>query len=180
MAEAAETAAGHPFTVSLTLPVLPTGLPNWSTQNEVGIVQSMAAAVPVSVVNIMTMDYGESWPSPATSASTDQMGNLAIQAADATEAELKQIFPTDTASQLLSMIGITPLIGVNDQADEVFTPADATQVANWATAEGIGRLSFWSTTKDQECPGGANEGDANTCSSIVQTPWEFSDIFEAA
>ena len=31
------------------------------------------------------------------------------------------------------MIGITPLIGVNDQADEVFNPADATQVANFAS-----------------------------------------------
>jgi Cellulose binding domain/Glycosyl hydrolases family 18 len=180
LAEQAETAAGHPFAVSLTLPVLPTGLPNWSTQNELGIVQSMAQVVPVSVVNIMTMDYGESWPSPATSSSTDQMGNLAIQAADATETELAGIFPNDTSAQLWKMIGVTPLIGVNDQADEVFTPGDATQVANWAATTGIGRLAFWSLTKDAECPGGANEGDANTCSSVAQTPWEFSDIFETA
>jgi len=178
--EQVETAAGHPFTVSLTLPVLPTGLPNWSSQNEVGIVQSIAQVVPVTVVNVMTMDYGETWPSPATSPSTDQMGNLAIQAAQATESELAGVFPNDSAAQLWKMIGITPLIGVNDQADEVFTPGDATQVANWASATGIGRLSFWSLTKDAECPGGANEGDANTCSSIVQTPWEFSDIFEKA
>jgi hypothetical protein len=180
LAEAAETAAGHPFTVSLTLPVLPTGLPNWSNQNEVGIVQSMAQVAPVKVVNIMTMDYGESWPSPATSTSTDQMGNLAIQAAQATETELAGIFPQDITAQLWKMIGITPLIGVNDQADEVFTPGDATQVAGWATSHGIGRLAFWSTTKDQQCPGDANEGDANTCSSVTQTPWEFSSIFEKA
>jgi hypothetical protein len=107
-------------------------------------------------------------------------GHAAIQAAQATETELAGIFPNDTAAELWHMIGITPLIGVNDQADEVFTPADATQVANWASSTGIGRLSFWSLTKDAECPGGANQGDANTCSSIVQTPWEFSDIFERA
>jgi hypothetical protein len=178
--EQAETAAGHPFTVSLTLPVLPTGLPNWSSQNELGIVQQLAQVVPVTVVNIMTMDYGETWPSPATSPSTDQMGTLAIQAAQATESELATIFPSYSAVQLWKMIGITPLIGVNDQADEVFTPADATQVASWASATGIGRLAFWSLTKDAECPGGANQGDANTCSSITQTPWQFSGIFEKA
>jgi hypothetical protein len=108
------------------------------------------------------------------------MGNLAIEAAQATEAELAGIFPQDTTAQLWKMIGITPLIGVNDQADEVFTPGDATQVAGWATRQGIGRLSFWSTTKDRECPGDVNEGDANTCSSVTQTPWEFSGIFEQA
>ncbi len=160
--------------------MLPTGLPNWSTQNEVGIVASMASAVPVELVNIMTMDYGETWPSPATSSSTDQMGNLAIQAAQATEGELAGVFPNDTAAQVAKLIGITPLIGVNDQTDEVFTPGDANQVATWAKASGIGRLSFWSLTKDIECPGGANEGDANTCSSIIQSPWEFSNIFEQA
>jgi hypothetical protein len=44
--EQAETAAGHPFTVSVALSVLATGLPNWSSQNEVGIVQALAQAVP--------------------------------------------------------------------------------------------------------------------------------------
>ena len=156
---------------SVTLPVLPTGLDNYG----VGIVQAAAnVGVKIDIVNIMAMDYYQG---------DQEMGTAAINAAQATLAQLQSIDP----SYSYANIGITPMIGVNDDGS-TFTLADAQSVRSWATSNGIGRLSFWSLTRDQSCGGSASNAIAKpmapasspTCSGVSQDPLAFTSAFVAS
>jgi hypothetical protein len=164
-----EAAMGHNITISYTLPVMPWGL----LSNSLYLLNNAAASgVNVSVVNVMAMDYG--LPNPQ-----NQMGNWAVQAAQATEAQLAKIWPQKSSSELWSMVGLTPMIGQNDLSGEIFTPQDASQVYNFAVSQGLGRLSYWSAERDFECSGGADV-NSNTCSGVVQSPYEFASLFMGA
>jgi chitinase len=149
--------------VSYTLPVDPTGLPS----EAVTVVRSAATAgVNVSMVNIMAMDYGD-----ASSA----MGQRAIDAATATFNQIKPIFAGKTDAQLWAMIGVTPMIGVNDTQSEVFRQADATQLATFAQQKGLGLLSYWALQRDM--PGGS---DFNDFSLVNTQAYEFYKLLAAA
>ncbi len=165
-------AAGRTLQVWFTLPVLPTGL----TSDGLYVLQSaLKCGVQIAGVNVMTMDYGDgAAPNPQ-----GQMGTYAIQAATSLFNQLRTLYgsgPSD--SQLWRMVGVTPMIGMNDQTDEVFTPQDAQQLVAFAQQKGIGRLSFWDLNRDQEDPAGAlTYVDVNS-SSLVQTPLEFALLFQ--
>jgi hypothetical protein len=64
------------------------------------------------------------------------------------------------------------MIGENDEADEIFTPANEQQLLAFAQTEHLGELGFWDVTRD----GNACTGSLSTCTDITQTPYEFSDI----
>ncbi len=161
-----EAALGHTVTISYTLPVMPWGL---LSNSQYLLNNAAAAGVNVSVVNVMAMDYGLANPQ-------NQMGNWAVQAGQSTEAQLAKVWPQKTASQLWSMVGLTPMIGQNDLSGEIFTPQNASQVYNFAVTQGIGRLSYWSGERDFECAGGADV-NSNTCSGVVQSPYEYASLF---
>jgi hypothetical protein len=171
--EQAATAAGKTLDVSFTLPVLPSGL----TATGLYVLQSaLKYGAKISLVNVMAMDYGDSAaPNPA-----GQMGTYAIDAAKSTFTQLQGLYGTTlSTSQLWQMVGVTTLIGVNDVADEVFEPADASQLLAFAESVGMGEISMWSLARDKEDPDGALKYSEDNSSSIVQTPFEFSDIFNA-
>ncbi len=171
--EQAAAAAGRTLDVSFTLPVLPTGL----TADGLYVIQSaLKYGVKISTVNVMAMDYGDgAAPDPA-----GQMGTYAIDSAKSTESQLSGLYGTTlTTSQLWEMMGVTPMIGVNDQSDEVFEPTDASQLLAFAESVGMGEISMWSLARDQEDPAGALSYAEDDSSSIVQSPFEFSDIFNA-
>ncbi len=164
-----EASLGHQVEVSLTLPVLPSGFPD----DEMAVVRSaVAAGVHVSIFNAMTMDYGGAVASPV------QMGVYAIDAARAVHHQLASVFPGYSSAQLWEMVGITPMIGQNDVTDEVFTLSQAVQVAAFAAQEGIGRLSMWSVTRDQQCVQGIIDYDSNICSGVLQSRWAFSHVLQ--
>ena len=71
------------------------------------------------------------------------------------------------------------MIGVNDTSDEVFTVANAQQLAAFAASKHLAWLSMWSAARDTECPGGAQGFAQPTCSSIVQAPDQFMDALGA-
>ena len=50
-------------------------------------------------------------------------------------------------------IGVTPMIGQNDDPAEVFTEADAHTLVSFAQQNHLGRLAFWSVDRDQACGG---------------------------
>jgi chitodextrinase len=157
-------AANPKLTVSFTLPATPTGL----DAKGLNIVTSaVAAGVTPDVVNLLTSDYNSQ---------VDQGGAMGLDAIDAalgTEKQLKSLGIT-------SKIGITPMIGLNDVTPEVFTLADAQAVANFAKSDpNIARLSMWSVARDNGNSAGATQPTFNS-SGIAQTPYEFSNIFEAA
>jgi hypothetical protein len=153
--------------VSLTLPVLPSGL----TQDGVDLVSgAKAKGVDVSAVNIMAMDYGDGQaPNP-----DGKMGDYAIQAATSTE---KQVETALGVGDAWSKIAITPMIGVNDTSTEIFRPADATKVAAFAGEKGLAWTSMWSATRDKPCPGGPQSNASPTCSSIDQDADAFAKAF---
>jgi len=149
-------AANPSKSVSLTLPVLPTGL----VAAGLAIVNAChAAGFHPDTINVMAMDYGSA---------SDNGGNMLLSAQQAAQA---------TRNQTGDMIGVTPMIGVNDTNTEIFTLANATALANWAKGQAfINRLAFWSLARDNG--GCANQGFASpTCSGVSQNTWQFSSAF---
>jgi chitinase len=116
------------------------------------------------MVNIMAMDYGQSVDN------NGQMGLSAIQASEATQQQLAAI-------GLHAKIGITPMIGVNDIASEVFTQADAHALVDYAAHDpDVAMLSMWSVARDNGHAAGAHYASPDS-SGVAQTPFEFSGIF---
>jgi chitodextrinase len=148
--------------ISYTLPVLPTGL----VASGVNILNSVkASGLILNVVNIMAMDYG------SANDNGGQMGLSAQQAAANTHNQV-------VAAGLTATIGVTPMIGINDVASEIFQLSDAQMLLNFANANSyITRLSMWSVSRDNgSCP---NQGFASpVCSGITQSNWAFSNIFK--
>ncbi|MFB7663712.1 cellulose binding domain-containing protein [Kitasatospora sp. NPDC056138] len=159
-------AKGRPLDVSFTLPALPSGL----TQDGVNLVAGAKGnGVSIGAVNIMAMDFGDgAAPNP-----NGRMGSYAIAAATATQAQVKSVLGLgDTAAW--AKVAVTPMIGVNDVATEVFTVADARQLADFAAGKQLAWLSMWSGTRDKECAGGAKSYADASCSSIAQQPLDFT------
>ncbi|MGW6685338.1 cellulose binding domain-containing protein [Streptomyces sp. NPDC054961] len=153
--------------VAFTLPVMPEGL----TQPGVALLaDAKRAGVRVDGVNVMAMDYGPAYGG--------DMGRYAIQAATATQAQVKGVLGISDAAAWKA-VAVTPMIGVNDVATEVFTVADATELVEFARAKGIGRLAMWSATRDKQCPAGAVGYADASCSSILQQPLAFTQAFGA-
>ena len=152
--------------ISYTLPVLPSGL----GQSSLNLLQNAVLNnVEVSAVNIMAMDYG-------AVANPNQMGQNAIDAGNATIAQLQNIFTGKTPAQLRQMLSITPMIGLNDVIPEVFTLADANLLLNFAQTNNIGRLSMWSMTRDKQCATAPTVSPV--CSGITQNPFDFTNRFK--
>ena len=164
-------AAGRKLAVSFTLPVLPTGL----TAEGFGLMRAtIKTGAKVSIVNGMAMDYGDAAaPNPR-----GRMGYYAIKVAGSLKSQLHRLYPKLTTARLWAMVGVTPMIGVNDTNSEVFTPSDASQLVKFAASKHLGMLAFWSAGRDRECPGGAKAYAEASCSSIAQSPFEFSKLFK--
>ena len=155
--------------MSLTLPVMPTGL----TQDGLNVIRSaIANGVEVGQVNVMAMDYFD----PSLSYA-GHMGDLAIQAAQSTHDQLAALYPGKTDAQLWAMVGVTPMIGINDDNQEIFTTADAAKLVAFADGKGLGRLAFWSANRDAPCPS-PTQWTSNTCSGVSDGQWAFSQAFE--
>ncbi|MFD9971245.1 cellulose binding domain-containing protein [Streptomyces sp. NPDC059011] len=158
----------HPgLDVSFTLPVMPEGL----TQPGVDLLaDARRNGVRIDAVNIMAMDYGPAYGG--------DMGTYAIQAATATQAQIKGVLGLSDAAAWRT-VAVTPMIGVNDVTTEIFTVDDATQLVAFARSKGIRWLAMWSSTRDRQCPGGARNSADATCSSILQEPLAFTKAFAA-
>jgi len=153
-------AANPGLQINFTLPATPAGL----TDLSVNVIKSAVKfGTPVSLVNLMAMDYG-------SSVLIGAMGPDAVAAASGAVCQLKSL-------GLSARIGITPMIGVNDSADETFTLDDAQVVVNYALANSnvVSLLSFWSIGRDNgNCFGKVSP----YCSGIPQKDWEFTHIFQ--
>lgn len=152
--------------VSFTLPVMPSGLDS----DSLALLESANDnAVAVSTVNIMTMNYGESY--------TGDMGDYAITSATATHTQLKKVFGLSDAGAWQGM-ALTSMIGVNDVSGETFSLSDAAQVRTFAEEKEIAWVSMWSTFRDQQCESGSSDDDAATdCSGVTQSSGAFGEAF---
>jgi chitinase len=152
-------AARPGITVSYTLRVLADsyGL----DPSAVAILQSAKdQGTRIDVVNPMTMDFS----------SSQEWGDAVISAATNTLAQVRSVWPGDTAANL----GVTPMIGHNDTGP-TFSLADASKLVSWANGQHVGRLAFWSVGRDNGgCPNGSVQP---TCSGIAQSTYQFTGIF---
>ncbi len=114
--------------VDYTLAVAPNGLPS----QEMGVLQDAKnQGVNVSVVNIMTMDFGDGQNALADAES----------AAQATAGQLAGLYGIST-SAAYGRMGLTPIAGQNDD-NEDFTQANASTLESFAASNGVAELSFW-------------------------------------
>ncbi|MGC0338717.1 chitinase [Streptomyces sp. SLBN-8D4] len=153
--------------VSFTLPVMPSGLDD----DSVALLESANnKSVQVSTVNIMTMNYGESYDG--------DMGAYAITSAKAAQAQLKSVFGTSDSTAWRAL-ALTSMIGTNDVDGETFTLSDAAQVRAFAEAKEVAWVSMWSTFRDQQCESGDSDEDdpLTNCSGVSQSSGAFGEAF---
>ena len=155
---------GLSLSISYTIPVLPSGL----TSDGLYVLSSgLSNGFTPNVVNVMAMDYGTSGT---------EMGTAADQAMDASASQVASVYGLSLA-QAYARLGVTPMIGQNDSAGEIFTVADASTVESHAAAEGIAELSFWSEGRDNGgCPGSTTA--SSTCSGVSQNTGDFTSAFQ--
>jgi chitinase len=104
------------------------------------------------------------------------MGDNTIQSANSLFKQLKLLYPDKTDEELWGMIGLTPMIGLNDVHPEVFTLEDAEAVTAFARENRIRRIAMWSLGRDQECVS-QQKIISDRCSGMVQEPFAYSAIF---
>ncbi|MEW2549695.1 chitinase [Streptomyces sp. NPDC047002] len=114
--------------ISWTVAVDPDGLPSDVTGMLSG---AQSAGVKTTLVNIMTMDFGD--------------GENALQdaesGANATVGQLGSLYGGSAADNWARM-GLTPIAGQNDD-DENFSQSDAATLEAFAADKGVQELSFW-------------------------------------
>jgi Cellulose binding domain len=164
----------RPLEIWFTLPILPGGL----SADAIHILHSaIEQGVRIRGVNGMTMDYGDAVaPSP-----TGRMGAYAVEAARNLHGQLLALYAASRtpkkASEVWQMIGVTPMIGRNDVAAEVFQQTDAGQVLEFAKTTRIGLLSIWSLNRDRSCEQ-LQASASPLCSGIPQRAYEFTRVFQ--
>jgi chitinase len=144
--------------ISFTLPSSTNGV----IQDGVRLLQNaISNGVRVDMVNIMVMDYydnnlGSRW------------GQTAVASGEGTVQTLRGLYPQKSTAELYKMLGLTAMIGKNDD-NTVFSVADTITISNYAKDKNIGLISFWSIERDQT---GTN-GDLGTQSKVNTRDFEF-------
>ncbi len=155
-------AANPGLMVSYTLAVDTSGLPG----EQISLLNNAVSnGVNVSIVNIMAMDYAND---------SRDMGSAATQAATSTFNQLKSVFTGKTDAQIYHMIGITPMIGINDTQPETFTLSNAQTVLSYSQQHNTGLIAMWSMNRDHGC-----STLSDTCSGVSESDYGFSSIWKA-
>ena len=148
--------------ITYTLPVDPEGIPKAAQEL---LADAKAKGVKVHSANVMTMDFG------AHFSAGKKMNEVSIASVIRAREQCQQIDPA-------LLIGVTAMIGQNDQPGEVFTTADAQALKAWAAAQPwVCSLSFWASNRDVGKL--SKPGTGNTTSGLEQKPWEFTLIFKS-
>jgi Glycosyl hydrolases family 18 len=148
--------------ISYTLPVDPDGI---SRESQNLLTDAVSKGVKIHSVNVMTMDFG------AHFSKGKKMSDVSIASALKAYSQCAAIVPRIE-------IGLTPMIGQNDEPGEVFTPRDARALKKWAEKHPwVCSLSFWASNRDTGHLG-ENKTDNDT-SGLKQKPWEFTAIFKS-
>lgn len=158
----AELQARNPgLIISYTLPVDPDGI---SEESKKLLADAVAKGVKVHSANVMTMDFG------ARFSRGKRMSDVSIASVEKAREQCEKIDPA-------ILIGITAMIGQNDEHGEIFGLDDAQALVQWAEGKPwVGSLSFWASNRDAGKASG--KGNGNDTSGVAQAPWAFTKIFE--
>ncbi|MDB5868275.1 MAG: hypothetical protein JWP96_607 [Polaromonas sp.] len=137
---------------------------------------TVAAGVRIDMVNVMAQSFG--LENLRTMVVPSTMGQATIMTFQSTVSQLAAIFPNKTQNQLHAMMGMTPMIGKNDDGS-VFTLDDAQTIANFAKQNGVGMISYWAYQRDRAQ---ANSGatDINAFTGVAQSSFQYHSIFKSA
>lgn len=167
-------AAHRKLAIWLTLPAEPSGL----SGNAISVISAVLGhRVAIAGVNIMTMDFRR----PPAQGST--MLDLTESALTATHAQVARLLTRYgvllRSAQVWQRIGATVMIGQNDVRGENFTVADAAGLREFASRNGLGRISMWSLNRDSQCGTSFPETGlmSNTCSGTAQSQLQFAQTF---
>lgn len=120
-----------------------------------------AAGIKDYVLNLMTMDYGvASTKVCVLRGERCDMGASALQAARNTHEKYGVPY---------NQIAVTPMIGVNDVIENVFTVDDAATVARGVRELGLAGLHYWSLDRDVPCAKAVTGAHAQ-CSTMPGVP----------
>ena len=137
---------------------------------------TQAAGVRIDMVNVMTMSFGQE--NLRTMVMPSTVGQASVMTFRATANQMAAIFPNKSQPQIYAMMGISPMIGKNDDGS-TFTLDDARTVAEFANANGVGLISYWSFQRDRAQATNGNN-DLNSFSGVAQSNFEFHSIFKSA
>jgi len=157
---------------SFTLATLAASDGSYGGVNSLGneVVQAvLGSSLKNYVINLMTMDFGSASSGVCVVVSGScEMGQSAIQAVKNLE---------HTYGIPASKIAVTPMIGLNDNSSETFTPADVDTLTTYAAGNGLAGLHFWSLDRDTPCATTTTYASP-TCNSVSgTTALEYTDRF---
>jgi chitodextrinase len=127
---------------------------------------TLSHGVRIDTVIVMSQSFG--LENLRTMVSPSTVGQATVVTFRAAANQMMGLFPNRTPAQLHAMMGITTMIGRNDDGSN-FTLADAHTVTNFVIANSIGLLSYWSFGRDRAGRSGVSQSD-----------YEFHRIFKAA
>lgn len=145
------------WTFSLTLPVMPDGLTEICKKLvKIFIEEYQKQGLTIDdlpITNIMAMDYGDGIYSQARSQNKTNF-DLAKAATTSTRQNLKEIiskvYNVNVKNKILNrFLGVTPMIGVNDTVEGVFTLEDAKDLYNWTHQQNLAFISMWLVNDDK-------------------------------
>ncbi|WIM95642.1 glycosyl hydrolase [Actinoplanes oblitus] len=149
--------------ITVTLPVA--GVTEGLTGPGIALLKGIKAAGARVTVNALTMNLdaaGGGW------------GRAMTLAAGAVGDDLAAIWPDTGSAAIYRMLGVTPMIGVNNTGGTT-APDDAQYLLDWARHKGLGFVRFRSVNRDDgDCGNGTVAAD---CSGITQTKYQFTAEF---
>lgn len=148
---------------SFTLPVVPSGFQAGGV-GDITVKAIQQAGLTNYYINLMVMDYyGSGCPY-----SSCNMGTAAVQAATSVNTVDKVPY---------SKMELTPMIGKNDDPTS-FTLADVDTLTNFAKANGVAGIHWWSFDRDTPCPDSTT--DLALCNGGTSpSTWAFTNKFIA-
>lgn len=155
-------------------------LPGWLRgvdANSMNLLKTtIAAGVKISMVNVMTMSFGIE--NLRTMVVPSTLAQASIMTFRATASQMATLYPNKTQAQLHAMMGMTPMIGKNDDGS-TFSLVDAKTIADFAKSNEIGLLSYWSFQRDRAQASNAST-DLSSFSGVAQSDYQFLNIFKTA
>lgn len=131
---------GKDISVWFTLAVLPQGM-----TDGVKVVQDAdEQGVKLSGINLMTMDYGDEPCPPSKGVNDGIQATCNIQAIDSVYEQVKglNMFKGLTKQEIYARLGTTPMIGGNDQEQEILYPHGAEMMLKHAKDNNLGLVSM--------------------------------------
>ncbi|GAA2610991.1 hypothetical protein Adu01nite_22530 [Paractinoplanes durhamensis] len=128
------------------------------------LLRSVEKAGLTVTVNAMTMNFR----------ADGDWGTAMAAATEAVHDDLAGIWTGLSDAEVYAMLGVTPMIGVNDTGP-VTEVSDAKTLLAYAEKKGLAFIRFWSVNRDN---GGCADGSlSSTCSGVDQSDYAFTKLF---